>query len=93
MRVVCIDAANHPEAIAPCPLARDAIYTVVDTMTDAFGGVGYLLAEALPSNGFHAFKAERFRPLVEDRKSVSFTIGADPDSERWDNRKKRKEKV
>jgi hypothetical protein len=34
------------------------------------------------------WSARRFRPLVEDRKSVSFTAGAPKDSEKWDNRKK-----
>lgn len=27
-----------------------------------------------------------FRPLVESKTDVSFTIGADPSSEQWDNR-------
>lgn len=39
------------------------------------------------------FTASAFRPIVEDKKHVSFTMGADPDSESWDNRKHTKEKV
>lgn len=34
--------------------------------------------------GFHA---ECFRPIVERKTEISFTIGADPESEKWDNRK------
>lgn len=34
------------------------------------------------------YRASRFRPLTDQKKSVSFTMGADPDSERWDNRRK-----
>lgn len=30
--------------------------------------------------------AEFFRPLVENKSEVSFTTGADPSSEQWDNR-------
>ena len=35
------------------------------------------------------FDAEEFRPVVEQRKFVSFTMGADPGSKRFDNRRKR----
>jgi hypothetical protein len=38
-------------------------------------------------------RASAFRPIVENKKPVSFTMGADPDSESWDNRKHAKEKV
>lgn len=27
-----------------------------------------------------------FRPVVENKSEISFTIGADPESEKWDNR-------
>ena len=33
------------------------------------------------------FSSKHFRPLVDTKQEVSFTIGADPDSEIWDNRK------
>ena len=39
------------------------------------------------------FIASAFRPIVEDKMRVSFTLGSDPDSESWDNRKHAKEKV
>jgi hypothetical protein len=39
------------------------------------------------------FIASAFRPIIEIKKRVSFTTGADPDSESWDNRKHAKEKV
>lgn len=39
------------------------------------------------------FRASRFRPIVENKTSVSFTTGADPESKNWDNRKKVREKV
>ena len=34
------------------------------------------------------FMSWRFRPLTDQKKSVSFTAGAPDDSERWDNRRK-----
>jgi hypothetical protein len=39
------------------------------------------------------FIASAFRPIVENKKRLSFTMGTDPDSESWDNRKHAKEKV
>jgi hypothetical protein len=38
-------------------------------------------------------RASAFRPIVENKKRVSFTLGADPDSGNWDDRKHAKEKV
>jgi hypothetical protein len=35
-----------------------------------------------------AWQNWRFRPLIEGKTEISFTTGADPDSERWDNRVK-----
>ena len=34
------------------------------------------------------FPAWNFRPLVDHKSEISFTTGADPDSERFDNRKR-----
>ena len=52
-------------------------------------------AHLIPAHGPNepGFIASAFRPIVENKKPVSFTMGADPDSESWDNRKHAKEKV
>lgn len=36
-----------------------------------------------------AFSIKRFRPLTEQKSSVSFTMGAPTDSEKWDGRKQK----
>lgn len=38
--------------------------------------------------GEAAFYAARFRPLTESKSSISFTTGADPSSDQFDNRRK-----
>lgn len=40
-----------------------------------------------------AMDTKWFRPLVEPKAEASFTIGAPKDSERWDNRVKKRERV
>lgn len=40
-----------------------------------------------------AFALARFRPLTDRKSEVSFTVGADPESKTWDNRRKQKERV
>lgn len=94
-KVVCVDASKDSVGRS-MPLSVGAIYTIIYIGHDDFGGTGFLLAEA--SIAKHPlkttrFKSSRFRPIIKDRKSVSFTIGAPKDSERWDNRKKIKEKI
>lgn len=41
------------------------------------------------SGGYYTagFLAEFFRPLISCKTDISFTTGADPESEKWDNRK------
>jgi hypothetical protein len=74
------------------------VYTIRD-MEPWYGEVGLVFEEIRNPEIYRSgirectFNASRFRPIVEDRKSVSFTIGADPESENWDNRKKVREKV
>jgi hypothetical protein len=41
----------------------------------------------------YPFRASRFRPIVENKTSISFTTGADPKSKRFDNRRKSRERV
>ena len=51
--------------------------------------------ECINAKGYHEYLTHhnRFRPLIDNKKKVAFTIGADPESERWDNRRKVKERV
>lgn len=41
--------------------------------------------------GERSFAAEDFRPVTSPKQEVSFTTGAPVDSERWDNRVKRRQ--
>lgn len=53
-------------------------------LVEHFGG-------AQPVTGIeYSFNVTHFRPLIESKSSVSFTEGAPPDSERFDNRRKQK---
>lgn len=94
-KVVCVDDSTVPDEPGPY-VKNGAIYTVCEIEV-AYDGDPLLHFDELHSvsiRGWSAgYIADRFRPLVEDRKSVSFTIGAPKDSERWDNRKKIKEKI
>lgn len=40
-----------------------------------------------------AFDADHFRPVVDRKTEVSFTVGADPETEQFDNRRKSPAKV
>ncbi len=93
MKVVCViddDASPRPQ------LVKGRVYTV--SHVRVFGsdetwkpGVGILLAElpAVETEGdWPHYGAIRFRPAVEPKAEVSFTTGADPDSEQYDNRRR-----
>lgn len=91
-KVVCVDAA--PRYRANVPLRKGAIYTIRGFTTADDGQCGVLLDEAIDPSGYYrngqecGFFADRFRPIVDRKSSVSFTMGAPKDSERWDNRKR-----
>jgi hypothetical protein len=97
-KVVCIrhrDGAGRPGANYP---KVGPIYTVRSINDEPKGAIICLEeidnAHLRPWHGSEpGFIASAFRPIVEDKKRVSFTLGADPDSENWDNRKHAKEKV
>ena len=97
-KVVCIrhrDGAGRPGANYP---KVGPIYTVRSINDEPKGAIICLEeidnAHLRPWHGSEpGFIASAFRPIVEDKKRVSFTMGADPDSESWDNRKHAKEKV
>ena len=93
-KVVCVD--DSLDKWGEYHVKRGAIYTVseVDWLDIAlvspkrFGsGLALKLVEVKLAR-LDWLAAARFRPLTDQKKSVSFTIGADPDSERWDNRRK-----
>lgn len=75
-----------------------AIYTVGDIVEDNDPLIGDMILLRLVEirnvvvwQG--AYAAERFRPVTKRKSSVNFTIGADPESERWDNRVRIPEKT
>lgn len=80
-KVVCVDATN-------CNLLKqDAIYTVT-ALKSRLGFTDMIEIDCQPSaGGCCGYLKTRFRPLVSRKTDVSFTTGADPESEKWDNRK------
>lgn len=86
-KVVCVDAYGSNN------LTVNDVYTV-RRVIEGFGlwrgassRVGLLLVETSPNPENDYFASARFRPIVDNKSSVSFTTGADPESERFDNRK------
>ena len=89
-KVVCINAN-------PCSCCGDTGGLVLKaeyTVTRVFqfcGEDGVSLAETAPLKGKHSgFWASAFRPVIKPGREVSFTVGADPGSEKWDNRVKKR---
>lgn len=66
-------------------LKKNSIYTIKRVIIGKLYNTLILHEITRPKDGGYA--AKRFRPLVETKSEVSFTMGADPDSEKWDNRK------
>jgi hypothetical protein len=102
-KVVCVDD-SPTDADGTCELTLGTVYTVRWVGPWKHPSVpeinGVRLAEIdrgpdewTPEVVDMPFRANRFRPIVEDNKRVSFTLGADPESERWDNRKKQRETI
>lgn len=90
MKVVCIAEANGlqcgPNSVEP---TKGDIGTIV-SIYQSSEGLAIELAEfpTPPCDGFDkGWLAVDFRPIVERKTEISFTIGADPESEKWDNRK------
>lgn len=82
-QVECVDASGNHH------LKQGCVYTItgfepVDELPD---GDGVFLAEARHDTGV-PFLLKRFRPMTDRKSEVSFTMGADPESEKWDNRKR-----
>ena len=91
-KVVCIDD-SEPEYFvpgAPDRLKKGLIYTIVQVYPRPSDAMILLsLAEVNPTHANNGWRQNRFRPLVEDKKTISFTEGAPKDSKQWDNRKQK----
>jgi uncharacterized protein (DUF1330 family) len=96
--VVCIDDqfdAYTKQAATALP-KRGEVYVVrgfAEGMSaDGVWKTGLLLRELRNPNASsgseHCFNPERFRPVVSPKQEASFTTGADPDSEQYDNRRR-----
>lgn len=87
-RVVCIrNGASRFTGARRRRLQVGAVYTVKKYWVSECGNPACLLNEIAPAGDHIAFDATRFRPAVEPKQEVSFTTGADPESERYDNRR------
>lgn len=101
-KVVCVN--NDPNV---CPwgqimdldgLTVGAIYTIREIFIFNYNlcvRLQEIYREHLGSEFEMPYLALRFRPLVDDKQQLVdyFTLGADPDSEQWDNRRKVPETV
>lgn len=72
-KVVCVDA-GPTDAGLPSILTKDAVYTIA-SIKEFWGGLGVRLIEiTLPDYAprhVNAWKAERFRPVVERKTDIS----------------------
>lgn len=96
-KVICVNDKFDCLGVGDYPI-KGEIYTIRwigERATD--GGPGVMLDEIF--GGWFApdiefcFCVKRFRPLTETKSSQSFTTGAPKDSERWDNRRKVRERA
>lgn len=96
MKVLCIGGGmDEPDPSINRPI-RGSIYTI-RTIKPSSRWLGEICIRVNEihntprhySNGFSeiSFRGIRFRPLVERKQEVSFTTGADPQSDKWDNRR------
>lgn len=104
-KVVCVDdeirfVDKHPyRRLLPLPIKKGEVYTISGMALSPLGHVGVYLAEVRSNyppfeNGMErTFISDRFRPIVERKTEVSFTTGADPSTDQFDNRRKVRKKV
>lgn len=101
-KVVCVD--NKPAACYRDFSAREkptvgAVYTVTRAFVRKGVSTVHLreIARDEVSQRQHGFdvgyRTNRFRPIVEAKTEVSFTTGADPLTDQFDNRRKVRKKV
>jgi hypothetical protein len=79
-------------------LRRGQVYTVHAVVTGwCSGEPAFELEELLYKNAgspvLMHFRARRFRPLTKETNEASFTIGADPKSSKFDNRRERQREL
>lgn len=82
MKVVCIDNRTWEKH---GKIMVDSIYLIDGIGPHKYDGETVLYLHEFPQEDM-GFYARRFRPLVEPKQEISFTTGADPKSEPWDNR-------
>lgn len=96
-KVVCVNAQNTSNCGAK-ELGEGAIYTVrwvgiyssiYDSPSLCLKLVGiYRVDNWVSGNDDCPFSTSRFRPLTETKSEISFTHGADPSTDKLDNRRK-----
>lgn len=107
-RVVCIGTLGTPnidwdawcsywKVVRP---VRGKVYTIRDIRAGSIRQHIRLVEIINPHAGFSDappqepwFWADAFRPIVENKSEVSFTTGADPSTDQFDNRRKVRKKV
>lgn len=96
MPVRCVDGYFHALArviyfmLGIAPPVKDRQYTIEKCGLIVGGQSGVVLVETKNiSLMLGAWRASRFRPLMDTKSEVSFTAGAPKDSEKWDGRRER----
>lgn len=101
-KVVCIDSGGNGWNASLWTLpVKDNIYTVREVfIIRGFEFIRLMeivnppMADIVTGKTFEPrFLAFRFRPIVEPKAEVSFTQGADPSTDQFDNRRKVRKKV
>ncbi len=92
-KVVCVDAKHIVHLRPVVPLVEGAIYTVRGIWPSDNAGPEHLylheIVNDLAASGKErAYKSDRFRPIVSRKTDIFTSVPADPESERWDNRRK-----
>lgn len=92
-KVVCVDDVHVTFKTKHPALEKGRVYEIASFGKTTRGWPGVHLVDVINPFDDVAFYYWRFRPLTDRKSSVSFTMGADPESERYDNRRKQKERA
>ena len=72
----------------------NAEFTVARVFTHLWDIDAVELVEVAPDPKRHlGYEARLFRPIIKKTSEVEFTTGANPGSEKWDNRVKKRERA
>ena len=80
-KVVCVNSSLYEDV-----LTDGKVYEV--TGVSELDGISFVLISNGGGSADGGWYPHRFRPIVDPKAKISFTMGAPLDSEQWDNRRK-----